>query len=77
MTGFNKRLVDDLLVESIEAMGHTPCKDETLLPLNRLRTNIQILLNGTIPKKQMEKFQKENKTTEELLELLTNEKKNS
>ncbi|XP_072947214.1 uncharacterized protein [Epargyreus clarus] len=75
--GFNKRLVDDLLVESLEAMGHKPCRDQKLVPLNRLRNNIQILLNGTVPKEQMEKFKKENKTTEELLELLTNEKKSS
>ncbi|CAG4939118.1 unnamed protein product [Parnassius apollo] len=74
--GFNKRLIDDLLLESLEAMGHTPCRDESLSPLKRLRNNIEILLNGTVPKEQMEKFRKENKTTEELLELLTNEKKN-
>lgn len=75
ITGFNKRLVDDLLVESLEAMGHKPCKDESLAPLKRLKTNIQTLLNGTVPKEKMAKFQKENKSTEDILELLTNEKK--
>lgn len=75
LTGFNKRLIDDLLIESLEAMGHTPCRDESLSPLKRLRNNIDTLLKGTVPKEKMEKFEKENKTTEELLELLTNEKK--
>ncbi|XP_047534976.1 zinc finger protein 37 homolog isoform X1 [Vanessa atalanta] len=73
--GFNKRLIDDLLVESLEAMGHTPCKDESLAPLKRLKTNIETLLNGTVPKEQMAKFRKENKSMEDILELLTNEKK--
>ncbi|XP_050351972.1 zinc finger protein 25-like [Nymphalis io] len=73
--GFNKRLIDDLLVESLEAMGHTPCKDESLAPLKRLKTNIETLLNGTVPKEQMVKFRKENKSMEDILELLTNEKK--
>lgn len=77
LTGFNKRLIDDLVIESIEAMGHKPCKDDKVTPLIRLRTNIDILLNGTVPKEQMEKFKNENKSTEELLELLTDAKKNN
>ncbi|XP_038206195.1 zinc finger protein 2-like [Zerene cesonia] len=75
--GFNKRLIDELLVESLEAMGHKPCKDFALTPFNRLKTNIEILLEGTVPKEQMEKLKKENKTTEQILELLTDEKKRS
>lgn len=57
-------------------MGLKPCKDESITPLKRLKTNIEMLLNGTVPKEKMENFRKENKSTEELLELLTNEKKN-
>lgn len=55
-------------------MDQVPCKDETMSPLVRLRTNIEKLLKGTVPPEQMEKFKKENKSTEELLELLTSEK---
>ncbi|XP_052750032.1 zinc finger protein 37 homolog [Galleria mellonella] len=73
--GFNKRSIDDILVESLEGMGQIACKDESLTPLQRLKTNIQILLNGTVPKEQMEKFKMENKTTEDILELLTDEQK--
>ncbi|PZC82343.1 hypothetical protein B5X24_HaOG210646 [Helicoverpa armigera] len=72
--GFNKRLVDEILVESLEAMSQTPCKDESLPPVKRLRKNIETLLIGTVPKDQMENFKKENKSTEDILELLTNEK---
>ncbi|GBP33033.1 Zinc finger protein 41 [Eumeta japonica] len=73
--GFNKRLIDDLLVESLEAMGQHPCKDQSISPLRRLKTNIQMLLNRTVPKDQMKKFKDENISTEELLEILTGEKK--
>lgn len=72
--GFNKRLVDEILIESLEGMGRTPCKDETLPPLKRLRRNIEMLLIKTVPKDQMEKFKKESKSTEDILELLTTEK---
>lgn len=72
--GFNKRLVDEILIESLEAMSQTPCKDESLPPVKRLRKNIEMLLIGTVPKDQMENFKKENKSTEDILELLTNEK---
>lgn len=74
LTGFNKRLVDEILIESLEGMGRTPCKDETLPPLKRLRRNIEMLLIKTVPKDQMEKFKKESKSTEDILELLTTEK---
>lgn len=75
LTGFNKRLIDDLLVESLEAMRHKPCKDDSLTSFNRLKINIEILLKGTVPSEQMEKLKKDNKTTEQILELLTDEKK--
>ncbi|KAM3960758.1 uncharacterized protein ACR2FA_005197 [Aphomia sociella] len=73
--GFNKRSIDDILIESLGGMGQTACKDENLTALKRLKTNIQILLNATVPKYDMEKFKNENKTTEDILELLTDEKK--
>lgn len=63
-------------MESIEAIGQTPCKDESLEPIVRLKNNIRLLLEGTIPSYQMQKFRKEHKTTEEILEILTNDKKN-
>ncbi|XP_063535458.1 zinc finger protein 300-like isoform X1 [Cydia strobilella] len=69
--GFNKRLIDDILVDSIEAMGLAPCKDKSLAPFSRLKTNALMLLQGTVPKPQMALFVKEEKTTEEILELLT------
>ncbi|KAL0822754.1 hypothetical protein ABMA28_004763 [Loxostege sticticalis] len=73
--GFNKRLIDDLLMESLEAMDLKPCKDESLSEFKRLKVNIEMFLDGTVPGEQMEKLKEDNKTTEEILELLTDEKK--
>lgn len=55
-------------------MDQTPCKDDSLSPVVRLRKNIEMLLKGTVPREQMDKFKKENKSTEDVLELLTSEK---
>ncbi|XP_028163739.1 zinc finger protein 37-like isoform X1 [Ostrinia furnacalis] len=73
--GFNKRLIDDLLIESLEAMGIEPCMDESLTEFKRLKINIEMFIEGTVPDEELEKLKNENRTTEELLELLTDEKK--
>lgn len=71
ITGFNKRLIDDILIESLESSGHTPMKDETVSPAERLRFNVQLLLEWTIPPQFMKRFREERRSTEELLEELT------
>lgn len=69
--GFNKRLIDDVLIESIESSGREPCNDDDLSDAERLKRNVQILLEWTVPKHYMEKFKTEQRSTEELLEELT------
>lgn len=69
--GFNKRLIDDVLVESIESSGRVPCSDGGLTVAEKLKNNVQILLEWTVPKHYMERFRVEQRSTEELLEELT------
>lgn len=69
--GFDRRLIDDILIESIENSGREPCKDDELSVAEKLKRNVQILLEWTVPEKYMEKFRKEQRSTEELLEELT------
>ncbi|KAI4471569.1 zinc finger protein [Holotrichia oblita] len=69
--GFNKRLIDDVLEESIENSGRQPCKDADISIAEKLKQNVQILLEWTVPKQYMEKFRTEQRSTEELLEELT------
>ncbi|KAL9702609.1 hypothetical protein quinque_006127 [Culex quinquefasciatus] len=70
--GFDKRLIDNVLVDSLKCAGRTACDDKTLEPANRLKKNVQELLEWTVPQKYMEEFKKANRSTEELLEDLTN-----
>lgn len=68
--GFGTRKIDDVLHDSISSSGRKPC-DATLPISERLRKNVDILLEWTIPPQFMAKFRKEKRTTEELLEELT------
>ncbi|CAG9857600.1 unnamed protein product [Phyllotreta striolata] len=69
--GFNKRLIDEVLVESIENSGRAACKDGDLEAVERLKRNVQILLEWTVPKSFMDRFKQERRSTEELLKELT------
>lgn len=69
--GFNKKLIDDVLIKSIEDSGRKPCLDIDMTIAGRFKKNVEILLEWTIPPKYMEKFKNEQRSTEELLEELT------
>ncbi|KAL1517513.1 hypothetical protein ABEB36_001269 [Hypothenemus hampei] len=69
--GFNKRLIDDVLISSIIYSGRLPCVDKGLSTAMKLKNNIRILLEWTVPDEYMEKFNNEQRSTEELLEELT------
>jgi len=68
--GFGTRLVDDVLVESIQASGRTPYSGNSLSDVDLLAKNIQILLDWTIPDEYMEYFRAQSKTTTQILEEL-------
>lgn len=66
--GYGKRLIDLVLRDSIAQSGRDPCRDSSLSEVDRLRKNVEILLDWTVPKQYMENFKRENRTMEELLE---------
>lgn len=68
--GFGTRLIDDVLKESIAASGRTPCEDRQLSAQSRMKKNIRILLDWTIPEDYMAHFKAENKSIDEILEEL-------
>ncbi|XP_055598281.1 zinc finger protein 454-like [Uranotaenia lowii] len=70
--GFDKRLIDNVLVDSLKCAGRSVCDDKTIEPAARLKQNVQELLEWTVPAQYMEEFKKANRSTEELLEDLTN-----
>ena len=69
--GYGKKLIDQVLCASIESSGRTACNADDLDESERLKRNVEILLDWTVPKVYMEQFKKEQRSTEELLEELT------
>jgi len=65
--GFGRRPIDDVLHESIAKSGRTPCAEETTQN-ERLRKNLEILLEWTIPKENLTQLRNEGCTTENILE---------
>lgn len=68
--GFEKRLIDNVLIDSLKFGKRTVCEDATKSEAERLKINIRELLEWTVPQHFMEKFKSEQKSTEELLEEL-------
>lgn len=71
MLGYGKMLIDRVLCASIEHSGRKPCLEDNLDELTKLKKNIKILLDWTVPKMYLERFQKEQRTIEDILEELT------
>ena len=69
--GYGQKLIDTVLVKSIESSGRNAVRDEALDTHTLLKQNIEILLDWTIPSEYMERFRADKKTVEEILEELT------
>lgn len=69
--GFEKRLIDNVLVGALITAGQPFCDDASLCEADRLRANVRQFLEWTIPNKLMTTFQRQQKSVEELLEELT------
>lgn len=69
--GFDKRLIDNVLVDALKMAGQNICTDANLHEAERLRTNVKLFLDWSIPDSYMKKFKNERRSPEELLEDLT------
>lgn len=69
--GFDKRLIDNVLVDGLKVAGQTVCTDDSLHEVERLRENIRTFLDWSIPETFMKKLKDKHRSTEELLEDLT------
>lgn len=68
--GYEKRLIDNVLVDSLKCAGRKICDDEKLSEADRLKRNVQEFLEWTVPSENMANFKKDSKSTEEILEKL-------
>lgn len=69
--GFGKRLIDEVLHDSLISAGRKPVKRENTSEFDCLKKNVEIFLEWTVPKSHWAKFKKMKKTPEEILETLT------
>ncbi|XP_051168478.1 zinc finger protein 436-like [Leptopilina boulardi] len=70
--GFGKRLIDEVLHDSLISAGKVPVKrNNSTSEFDCLKKNVEIFLEWTVPKSHWAKFKKMKKTPEEILETLT------
>lgn len=68
--GFEKRLIDNILVDSLRCAGRSVITDETFTESERLKLNIEEFLDWTLPSNTMKSFKDDRKSVEEILEQL-------
>ncbi|XP_075160351.1 uncharacterized protein LOC142233337 [Haematobia irritans] len=66
--GFEKRLIDNVVIAALKVANRKSYEDLKLSHLERMRLNVEELLNWIVPSKVMEKFKEENQSTENILE---------
>ncbi|XP_076238487.1 uncharacterized protein LOC143181776 [Calliopsis andreniformis] len=69
--GFGKRLIDEVLHDSLISAGKDPVASDGLSELECLTRNLEIFLKWTVPKEHWENFRRMNKSPEDILETLT------
>lgn len=69
--GFDKRLIDNVLVGALKMADQQFCEDISLTEIERLRRNVEHFLEWTVPDMYLKKLKKEQRSVEELLEELT------
>ncbi|CAG9801595.1 unnamed protein product [Chironomus riparius] len=68
--GFEKRLIDNILIDSLRCAGRTVYTDEKFTEAERLKLNIEEFLEWTVPLESMKNFKEGRKSVEEILEQL-------
>lgn len=69
--GFDKRLIDNVLIGALEIADQPICDDAELSEIERLRKNVQQFLEWSLPDIYIKKFKKDQRSAEELLVELT------
>ncbi|XP_073840798.1 uncharacterized protein isoform X2 [Musca autumnalis] len=66
--GFEKRLIDNVLIDALKLANRKAFEDMKLTHLERMRLNVDEFLNWIVPSKIMQKFKEENQTVDDILE---------
>lgn len=68
--GFEKRLIDNILIDSLKCAGRKFYVEESFSEAEKLKLNIAEFLEWTIPSETMKTFKQDRKSTEEILDAL-------
>ncbi|XP_036326370.1 zinc finger protein 236 [Rhagoletis pomonella] len=66
--GYEKRLIDNVVVASLKLANRKACEDPALSPIARMRLNVEEFLNWIVPAQAMETFRQEQQSVESLLD---------
>ncbi|XP_053954359.1 zinc finger protein 25 isoform X1 [Anastrepha ludens] len=66
--GYEKRLIDNVVVASLKLANRKACEDQTLSAIERMRKNVEEFLNWIVPTKAMETFRQEQQSVESILD---------
>ncbi|XP_033209381.1 zinc finger protein 436-like isoform X2 [Belonocnema kinseyi] len=69
--GFGKRLIDEVLQDSLISAGKQPVQVGEISEFDSLKKNVEIFLEWTVPKSHWANFKKMKKSPEEILQTLT------
>ncbi|XP_011187036.2 zinc finger protein 426 [Zeugodacus cucurbitae] len=66
--GYEKRLIDNVVVASLKLANRKACEDQSLTAIERMRRNVEEFLNWIVPAKAMETFRQEQQSVENILD---------
>ncbi|XP_011202944.2 zinc finger protein 431 [Bactrocera dorsalis] len=66
--GYEKRLIDNVVVASLKLANRKACEDQSLSAIERMRRNVEEFLNWIVPAKAMETFRQEQQSVENILD---------
>lgn len=70
--GFEKRLIDNVLISALKTSGQ-PCCEDDQTEAEKLRTNVTHFLKWTVPEKLMKIYECQRKSVDEVLEELASQ----
>ncbi|XP_067647165.1 uncharacterized protein [Eurosta solidaginis] len=68
--GYEKRLIDNVVVASLKLANRKACEDQELPAIERMRQNVEEFLNWIVPAKAMETFREEQQSVENILDTI-------
>lgn len=70
--GFDKRLIDNVLINALKSGGQSYCNDPMISEIDKLKINVEIFLKWTLPENVLDLFDQQEKSIDLLLEEIIN-----